>query len=241
MSKSPIFFRRNSDSSRSIELTREECSHLKSLRLFSVQKEVEIRDGRGNSSFYDIPGNRETGQLQRTEKNICVPGFSAASALPKSQKLDLILQKLTELGADHIHLIVFAQSDRKEFNEKRAEKIILSAAEQSERHSLPEIHFHKSLEEFIRLCPGSFYLHPYADRNISDGLPGSVPVIGPEGGFRDSEIELMRKNGMEGCRFGSSILRIETAVIAASVIIKYLNLRDGNESTREKTYNIQPK
>lgn len=231
MNKSPIFFRRNSDSSRSIELTREECSHLKSLRLFSVQKEVEIRNGKGNSFFYDVPANSEKGLLQKTEKKIPAPGFSAASALPKSQKLDMILQKLTELGADHIHLIVFAQSDRKEFNEKRAEKIIISAAEQSERHSLPEIHFHKNLEEYIRICPDSFYLHPYADKNISENMKGRIPVIGPEGGFRDSEIELMRKNGMEGCRFGSSILRIETAVLAASAIIKYLNLRDGNEST----------
>ena len=152
MKKNPIFFRKNYKFLDSIKLNQEELEHLRSLRLDREDKYVEFRDGNGNSYLYFISSKKDAGELVESSENVVRDlGITLACALPKSQKLDLILQKGTELGVSNFHLITFLQSDRKEINEERAQKIILSAVSQSRRHSIPSLNIHNSLT-FLILC-----------------------------------------------------------------------------------------
>lgn len=231
MKKNPIFFRKNHTFLDSIKLNQEELEHLRSLRLDREDKQVEFRDGNGNSYIYFISSKKDTGNLIESSKNVVRDlEIGLACALPKSQKLDFILQKGTELGVTNFHLITFLQSDRKEVNEERAQKIILAAVGQSRRHSIPSLNIHNSLQSYLDTQPNSFYLHPYSHPKITSLSNFSLnPVIGPEGGFREEEINLFTEYNCSGYNLGENILRIETAAIYITSLIQYEKLRTQND------------
>jgi 16S rRNA (uracil1498-N3)-methyltransferase len=231
MKKNPIFFRKNYKFLDSIKLNQEELEHLRTIRLDREDKYVEFRDGNGNSYLYFISSKKDAGELVESSENVIRDlGITLACALPKSQKLDLILQKGTELGVSNFHLITFLQSDRKEINEERAQKIILSAVSQSRRHSIPSLNIHNSLKSYLDTQPNSFYLHPYSHPRITSLSNFSLnPVIGPEGGFREEEINLFTEYNCSGYNLGENILRIETAAIYITSLIQYEKLRTQND------------
>jgi 16S rRNA (uracil1498-N3)-methyltransferase len=231
MKRNPIFFRPNFIKSDAIKLTLDEWDHLRSLRLDKEDKQIEIRDGLGNSFIYEIGFKKDTGTYLESSKNVVHDlKIEIATALPKSQKLDFLLQKGTELGVTAFHLVTFLQSDRKELNEERALKIISLAASQSRRHSLPSLHVYSSLKEYLIKCPNSFYLHPYTNQSLPHNLdPTLLPVIGPEGGFREEEINLFTEYKCPGYYLGENILRIETAALYMTSIIQYNKLRNKND------------
>jgi len=128
------------------------------------------------------------------------------------------------------HFIIFFQSDRKDFNETRAGKILQGAAAQSGRHTIPQISVYNSLEEFLKLESNVFFLHPYAEKSIAKlNRFTHIPVIGPEGGFRDEEIKLFTEKNLEGYTFGKNILRLETAVLGIASILQYERIRMEND------------
>lgn len=231
MKKNPVFFRKNFTFIDSIKLNQEELEHLRSLRLDRDDKHLEFRDGNGNSYIYYILSKKDTGDLVESFQNVVQDlEISIACALPKSQKLDLILQKGTELGVSNFHLITFLQSDRKEINVERAQKIILSAVCQSRRHSIPTLNIHNSLKSFLETQPNSIYLHPYSNTEITTLSNFTmIPVIGPEGGFREEEINLFTEYNCSGYNLGENILRIETAAIYITSLMQYAKLRTQND------------
>lgn len=219
-----ILYRRTGKWENSISLSSEEISHLKSLRLFNQDKLVEFRDGTGNILTYQFGSLSEFGKqidsrfVKPLEKDIQV-----ITAIPASGKLEWLLEKGTELGITHFIFTNFLQSERKELNLHRAEKIILNSCIQSKRERIPEILFLPKPKEIYTKFTNLFYLHPYAEKELRelDFLQEGIPLIGPEGGFRNEEISEFKKNGLEGYRLGKNILRIETAIIAISTIFNY--------------------
>jgi 16S rRNA (uracil1498-N3)-methyltransferase len=231
MKKNPIFFRKNFTFIDSIEVNQEEIEHLKSLRLDREDKQVEFRDGLGNSFIYYIPSKKTIGTLVEKYHNVVRDySISLACALPKSQKLDFILQKGTEIGISDFHFITFMQSDRKELNETRANKVILSASTQSRRQSIPSLHIYNSLKAYLDIHPKSFFLHPYSTERVTSLRNFSLnPIIGPEGGFREEEINLFTEYNCPGYNLGENILRIETAAVYITSLIQYEKLRTQND------------
>lgn len=227
MKRNPIFFRLNYSFQKNIELNADELEHLRSLRLDKDEKLVEYRDGRGSSYIYEVGYKKKNGELrEKIVNSIEMKDFPIASALPKAQKLDFVLQKCTEIGVTKFHFIILFQSDRKELNETRAGKILQSAAAQSGRHTIPEISVYNSLEEFLNFQSNVFYLHPYAEKSIANLKAFTyIPVIGPEGGFREEEIKLFTEKNLEGYTFGKNILRLETAVLSIASILQYERIR----------------
>lgn len=227
MKKLPIFFRLNFSYGSTIHLTQEELEHLRSLRLDRVEKEIEFRDGRGNSFHYIFGAKKESGTLLESKSELLTEKeFSIGLALPKSQKLDWILQKGTELGITKFHLITFLQSDRKELNENRAKKIVMGASSQSRRHTVPDILVYGTLREFLDKNLDIFYLHPNSENSLNNlNSITSIPVVGPEGGFRDEEIKLFTERNSRGYTLGRNILRIETASLYIASILKFERIR----------------
>ncbi len=185
---------------------------------------MEFRDGKGNSRTYQIPAKSEIGQLIRLDKiPITEKDLKIITAIPASGKLEWVLEKGTELGITHFLFTNFQQSERKEINLTRAQKIILNSCSQCKRERIPEIKFYSKIKEIFNEYTNLFYLHPYAKKDLQDlpYLQEGIPLIGPEGGFRNEEISDFEKNGLEGYKMGKNILRIETAIIAITTIFTY--------------------
>jgi 16S rRNA (uracil1498-N3)-methyltransferase len=220
-----LFFRPNEAFKNEITLTKEEIEHLRSLRINDIDKYIEVRDGQGNSYFFQVGAKSKIGKLVETkyfplqERKICV-----ASAIPKAQRLDFLLQKSTEIGITDFYFINFFQSERRDLNLERCNKIILEACSQSKRHSIPSIKLYNSLEKFLEDHSRVLLLNPKATNSLSQNTDWNlVPVIGPEGGFRQEELNLLEKSGALSFSIGENILRIETAHVFITSVKSFIS------------------
>lgn len=166
---------------------------------------------------------------------------SIASGLPKGDKLEWIIQKGTELGADQFVPFTAARSivkwDEKKADKKveRWQKIAKEAAEQSHRNKVPTVHSPISLnalieasknydckliayEEDARIGEASVLAKSLKNLEESNTL---LVVFGPEGGLDLKEIEKLQEHGFQTCGLGPRILRTETAPIALLSAVSY--------------------
>lgn len=149
-----------------------------------------------------------------------VPAVSVGFALVKGERPELAVQKLTELGVDHIWPFVAARSvvrwdgSRATSAQARLERVAREAAMQSRRAALPTVHPVSTFAEVARL--------PGACRADRDGGPPSLDhplvLVGPEGGWDDAE----RAVDLPVVGLGPGVLRAETAAIAAGVVLAAL-------------------
>lgn len=166
------------------------------------------------------------------EPNISLTVFQA---LPKLDKLELIVQKSVELGAVGVVPVLtkrcISRPEKNQFEKKleRLNKISLEAAKQSGRGIIPQvsgiISFENCLERMKKLDLGLICYEKGGKRlsELEYPVGGSVGVlIGPEGGFEQSEAEIAASEGLIPVWLGDRILRTETAPIAAAAIIMNL-------------------
>lgn len=157
--------------------------------------------------------------------------------IPKQGKMETIIQKTVELG---IYSVVPVFTDRTvvvdhgNFHKKieRWQKIADEAVKQCKRGIIPQIQremmFHEMLKALVKY---DLILFPYEneeDVSIKDCLRGleekpktAAVVIGPEGGFSDSEAEALVKTGARSVSLGKTILRTETAGMTAIAMTMY--------------------
>lgn len=165
--------------------------------------------------------------------------LTVAVALVKEQKMDLILQKLTELGVSRIIPVSMERSivklDKERFNKKKVrwESICKEASEQSKRTNIPIIEDIKSIKDLtkedadLKLVASTKEkekLLNYYLQSIED-CAKIIMVIGPEGGISDREEDILVSNGYNRVSFGNLIFRVETATIYAASIINYISSR----------------
>ncbi|TGL58501.1 RsmE family RNA methyltransferase [Leptospira sarikeiensis] len=223
-----VFFRPGFLTSPELKLEGEEISHLKALRVFAEEKTVIIKDGLGTSSYYSVAVSSKSGNLLRSEKKER-PNVSAriATAIPKGNRLEWLIQKGTELGITEFIFLVFSQSDRKDLNPERLLKVAAEAASQSGQDFLPEIHGPFTLSKFLDRTKSKEELvlfDPRAEERIDPkSIQGKTIIIGPEGGFRKEELDLLKKGSVLSVNVGESILRIETAGIFAASVFRLGN------------------
>ncbi|RHX90662.1 16S rRNA (uracil(1498)-N(3))-methyltransferase [Leptospira stimsonii] len=222
-----ILFRRDWNSEKEFVLNREEISHLKALRIYTEKKILRVLNGNGSEWIYEVGENSDQGLLKESKSHPKRKSISGiATAIPKGNRLEWLLQKGTELGLSHFYFLNFEQSDRKDFNLERAQKITEEAAAQSKQMFLPEVFAPVSLKEFLKAQEGKehsyFFLDPRGEAELkAESFQNSIWIIGPEGGFREKEILLLKEKGVLGVKAGDSILRIETAGIFAASMFRY--------------------
>lgn len=156
--------------------------------------------------------------------------------MPKGTKMELILQKLTEIGVDEIVLVQTKRSVTKIDNKKedkkieRWERIIYEAAKQSKRGKIPTLRGVLSFKEALKdMENNDLNLCPYEnERTISikeclkDVNASTIGIfVGPEGGFEEDEIEKIQDMDGKVVSLGPRILRTETASVVASSIVLY--------------------
>ena len=153
--------------------------------------------------------------------------------LCRSEKMDLCIQKATELGVSHITPFISSRVNIK-LAENRLDKkmnhwqsVIHSACEQSGRATIPQISPPVNLDQAIEMIADDYVkilATPAADKNDFGELttrPGKCAcLIGPEGGFSDQETVNANLAGFYNCLLGPRILRLETAVIAVLALVQ---------------------
>ena len=153
--------------------------------------------------------------------------FTLAQGIARGEKMDLILQKATELGVSRIAPVVTERTEVKLDAERSLKRlahwrgVLLSACEQSGRARVPELLEPQPLAQFAaNEAPGHrFLLDPFAARGIAEARvevgDRITLLIGPEGGLSERDQLTLRAAGYVGLRLGPRVLRTETAGLAA--------------------------
>lgn len=147
--------------------------------------------------------------------------------IARGEKMDLILQKATELGVQAI-VPVNAERTEVKLDAARAEKrlahwrsVVVSACGQSGRARVPEVAPPQTLQDAARAMPTEalkLTLDPQGEHRLStlSAAPGGVVIaIGPEGGWSPRDRLALQQAGFQGLQLGPRILRTETAGLAA--------------------------
>ena len=146
----------------------------------------------------------------------------------KSNYFNFMIQKATELGVTKFIPIIFDRTIVRKINKERLEKVIIEAAEQSNRINVPSIEEPQSLKDFLSNEKMDLIFTDLNSQNKKIDLdkltnnPTCV-IIGPEGDFSEEEREkILSFKGVQPIKINENILRSETAVISALSIVCYL-------------------
>jgi len=141
------------------------------------------------------------------------------------RRLDDMLNMATQMGVVRLQPVITERTVAHHINWGRIQKIIIEAAEQSGRNSIPELMVPQKFDEFLKgkrqKAEGKSLVFAderfaHCDKHVSAlCLLPSALLIGPEGGFSDSEFAALDAAGAIGISLGPTILRAETAAVAA--------------------------
>ena len=144
----------------------------------------------------------------------------------KSNYFNFMIQKATELGVTKFLPVIFERTIVRKINKERLEKVIIEAAEQSNRITVPSIEDPQKLKSFLNNDMDLIFTdlntaNTKIDLTKLTTKPTCV-IIGPEGDFSEQEREeILKFNGVQSVKINENILRSETAVISALSIINY--------------------
>ena len=214
----------------------------KVLRMKRGQKLI-IMDGKGHSfeSTIEKVSHKEVTVKVKRRLPPAPPSpieISLGQALLKSHAMDYLIQKATELGVDSIHsffserTVIKLESAHMTAKMDRWIEIMKSACRQCNRSALPSLETPLPFEQMIAHTPEKETLRIllWEDEDRTDlkkmlksmsPLPHVYAVVGPEGGFTPSEINLARESGFHIISLGDRILRAETAAVSLVSIIQY--------------------
>jgi 16S rRNA (uracil1498-N3)-methyltransferase len=162
--------------------------------------------------------------------------LTLAQGVARGEKMDLIVQKATELGVARI-VPLFTERSEVKLDASRAEKRLLhwravaaSACEQSGRVCIPEVTPAQALQDWLKNLPDGgaqrLALLPEGTlraRELRFDNDGGWLVVGPEGGLGDRDVAALQEAGFQGLRLGPRILRTETAGLAALAALQALH------------------
>ncbi len=160
--------------------------------------------------------------------------ITLVQGVARGEKMDLVLQKATELGVDAFTPVITERTEVK-LDAERAEKrmahwrgVVAAACEQSGRAVLPRLSEPTALAHYAGAEPADIklVLDPQGDVGLGKVAPAAgqsiALVVGPEGGLSERDLATLRAAGFRGLRLGPRILRTETAGLAAVAALQAL-------------------
>ena len=225
-------------------ITGKDVNHIKNVLRMKPGEEISVKNGCDDKEYRcgieELGENEIICQLRFIkEEGLELPSkIYLFQGLPKSDKMELIIQKTVELGVYEI-IPVAAKRSVVKLDEKKAKNKILrwqgiaeAAAKQSKRGIIPKVQEVMSFKEAVSYSSrAQVKLIPYelaegmdTTRELIEGLkPGEdiAVFIGPEGGFDKEEIEEALRQGVIPVTLGRRILRTETAGMAVLSILMY--------------------
>ena len=225
----------------------QEFNHLSRVLRLQSGEEVTLFDGMGWEYIGIITALPKDEALISIREAHFLPRESSlevwlVQGIPKGEKMELIIQKATELGVRGIiplkaqRCVVKLEGKKEEERRKRWQKVALEAVKQCHRALIPTVLPSRSMKEFLQGLPSSRHLllpweeggTPFKEalekvvgRKDSPGTGGMMDktpvylVIGPEGGFAPEEVRQVQCCGGVTVSLGPRILRTETAGLAA--------------------------
>jgi len=198
---------------------------------------LTLFNGRGGeyaASIDKLHGGEVTlsvGEHRPIERESPFP-LTLAQGVSRGERMDLVVQKATELGVARLVPVLTERSvvrlDTEQADRKSSHwrAIVTAACEQCGRNRLPEVALPAQLREFLRQSAGDgvrLLLSPEATRRIEDAprsATGVTVLIGPEGGLSEAEQEDALAAGFTAVNLGPRVLRTETAAIAALTLLQ---------------------
>jgi 16S rRNA (uracil1498-N3)-methyltransferase len=233
------FFIKKSDiHSSSVLLYGDEHHHLSRVARIKPEEKIWLFDEHGTNYLAKVEEIRRDmtrlSILQTRDKNMPKIKITLAQALLKSKKMDIIIQKSSELAVSNIIPVITARTivkveDKIQKKIERWEKIALEAVKQSKSSFLPSISLEERREEkkLILSENKGKYLRDILIKNSGSKHkipkpPSSVLVlVGPEGGWTDEEEKYILNHGYEAVSLGGQILRAETAALCSLALISH--------------------
>jgi 16S rRNA (uracil1498-N3)-methyltransferase len=227
-----------------VRIEGDKARYLAKVRRCKPGDELVIFNGKGSvfrASVASVGKNEviaEVGErlISDTESSLHVV---LVQGLLKGEKMDLVVQKTTELGIGEIFPVVTDRSQvRATGKAVRWTRIAEEASRQSNRTKVPVIRETASLRDVLLSCPTpgpSLQANPHQGLifwemegagmkeavDTIKGLQRVMIAVGPEGGFSEEEVGIARSHGFVVTSLGRRILRAETAAIAAMAIVQY--------------------
>ncbi|HIJ91329.1 MAG: 16S rRNA (uracil(1498)-N(3))-methyltransferase [Desulfobulbaceae bacterium] len=220
-------------------LTGSEAHHLRTVLRLTPGAPITFFDGTGTryqARIEQILKDRVTAtiieQTRDLEPKVCL---HLGQALLKGQKMDLILQKATELGVNAIWPFSSEHGIHKPQRETqldRWQRIVLEACKQCDRAKPPEIHDTREITDLMAHPPPCdmrliFWEHE-TRQTLHEALAAQDKdcrsaffLLGPEGGFSENEVACAQKEGFTPVSLGPRILRAETATLTATAILQF--------------------
>ena len=241
MKEKRYYFDGNLSAGSLISLEGEEFHHLTNVMRSRVGEKVCLFNGDGNFYFAEIVSiNKKYADIkvERFEPSQNEPNVNLTvyQALAKGDKMSLVMQKITEIGACTMRLFesTFCDVKTNTHKQERLENVSIAAAKQCGRASIVKsegIFTVKQMAEQIKDFDAFFVAYENEDghtlfsslQKLSHEQKNVAIVIGAEGGFSDKEISLLKENGADIVSLGKRILRTETAsIVTAGLIMQIL-------------------
>ncbi len=228
---------KNIESGKTVTITGQDVNHIKNVLRMHPGQTIIVSDGHGRD--FDVTISRITDTDVQGEaivrKSISPPkpALTVFQAIPKARKMDIVVEKLTEIGIMKIEPFIAPRTVvdfRRGQQEKRLGRwkaLVLQAAQQSQRSFLPVVSEITKWPDILgKMLPYNYLVVPWegeSNQGIKDALPDEAEeiglVIGPEGGFSQDEVLAMVEIGAKTVCLGRNILRAETAAIVASTLV----------------------
>ena len=230
---------------RQVRLDLEQSRHIDKVLRLGPGERVIVFDGLGREYEIQLSGlhdGRVEGEIIRMLPQSVEPSFmiNLVQGIAKGEKMDFIIQKAVELGTAAIypffsqHAVVKLEKERAVKKQERWQAIAREACKQCRRSRIPNVHQPCSLQTIMEIINGNPAVMLYENetrQGLKEWLAEKRPsltgekelflMIGPEGGFAPSEVEMARTRGVMTAGLGPRILRTETASLAALTIVLY--------------------
>jgi 16S rRNA (uracil1498-N3)-methyltransferase len=219
---------------------RQDARHLIGVLHLKKGEELYVSDGEGSAYLCELDEAKRQSVILRIKKRLSRLArdqqkvlVSLACAVPKNTRFEEVVDKGTQLGVDEIIPLFTGRTvvKKEAFDKKRGrfERILLAAAKQSGALFLPHLRdsvvfhdlFKKTLDYHLMLLPNLSSKSKTFKEALQE-LKGRrlLILIGPEGDFSPEEIKEALKAGCQGVSLGESVLRVDTAAIAALSFVR---------------------
>lgn len=215
-----------------VTLLDDEARHLIKVRRLGIGGVVEVFDGKGGAwSARVVAIARDRADLEvvggRLPDRLAARRVTLATAVPKGERFDWLIEKATEIGVARLVPLATARSvvDPRNAKLDRQRRRIIEASKQCGRNTLMKLEKPTAWVDFIQESAETarYLAHPGGDSGALPKLPYGDQLtlaVGPEGGFTETEVAHARESGWQLISLGKTLLRIETAcVVGCSILL----------------------
>ncbi|MBN1959712.1 MAG: 16S rRNA (uracil(1498)-N(3))-methyltransferase [Deltaproteobacteria bacterium] len=216
-----------------VEVSGEQAHYLRNVLRLSCSDKIRLLSGKGYEAIATILKiTNDCVELEVGDVNQAMQSsleLTVALPTPKGERADWLIEKLTELD---VARIIWMRTSRSVVltkpggqREQRWQRLAQAAAKQCGRAQVPEIIGTMTQEEILQIPVAQRYIAIKGGQSLIRQLKSAIPVatatllIGPEGGFTDTEMAFAYKCGCLGVSLGLHTLRMETAAIVGAAMI----------------------